>query len=203
MASVPSANVKSALIETMSDVCAGHFGLEIEADRSLPRAFEVLEAARGRVIADHLRTGMRDRLSSSAQSEKIQRRIAEIQLQLLSGANTAEQRTRLLEDLTATETQLEPLELSGHDRVARLNLPIHLTAFQAALSPDELFLEYVVGKDRSYVLAITKTSRNAYRLADIRTDPCSSKSVYGRTQIDSGFGGAGTRRRSSAVSTRS
>ena len=48
LANVPSTFSKTSLIATMSAIYVGHFVLAVEYMKDKPRAFEILERARGR-----------------------------------------------------------------------------------------------------------------------------------------------------------
>ena len=166
MANVPSASVKTSLIATMSDVYAAHFQLALESEHNLPRAFSGLESARGRVIADHLRTRPDKPTIHNVRALALERRIAAIQSNLLSSNKSYLERQKLLQELHETEFQLEPLRYVRDvgKRAPRLP-PVSLKQVQNGLRADELILEYVIGKDKSFVIAITQNTARSYDLS--------------------------------------
>jgi CHAT domain-containing protein len=177
MANVPSANIKASLISTMSSVYSAHFQLALEAEHNLPKAMSVLEDARGRVIADHLRTRPEKPTNHDPKIAALDRKIADIQLALMSPNNSRPAREKLLQQLHETEFQLEPL-VYAHDsgkRMPRLS-PMPLAEVQRGLATDEVVLEYVLGEEKSFVIAITKSNAHAYVLP---SEPTVRKFVEG------------------------
>jgi CHAT domain-containing protein len=165
MANVPSANIKASLIATMSSVYSAHFQLALEAEHNLPKAMTVLEDARGRVIADHLRTRPERPINHDGRVATLERRIADIQLGLMAPNNSRRAREKLLQQLHETEFQLKPL-IYAHDagkQTPRLS-PIPLAQVQRGLASDDVILEYVLGEEKSFVVAITKINAHAYEL---------------------------------------
>ena len=57
LASVPSPQVDGSLVGALSNIYIGHFSLAATKLRDIKEAYEVLETARGRSIADALRSG--------------------------------------------------------------------------------------------------------------------------------------------------
>jgi CHAT domain-containing protein len=165
MANVPSANVKTSLIATMSDVYSAHFQLALDEEHDLAKAFAILEAARGRAIADHLRTQPDRSITRNGRVAALERRIAEIQLNLLSSSKSRVEREKLLQELHETEFQLEPL-MFVHDTGKRTRQlpPVPLFQVQRGLTNDEVVLEYVLGEEKSFVIAITQTRIRSYEL---------------------------------------
>lgn len=164
MVNVPSAAVKSALIATMSRVYVGHFRLALTTQKNTPKAFQVLEQARGRVVADRLRARPLWAGEPSTTATAVEKRLADVQLQLISTSNNDE-RKRLMGELQAAEIELTPVELARYRKEFNINgRPVELSRLQQLLKADELLLEYVLDEPTSFCLAITHESVMPYTL---------------------------------------
>jgi len=168
LATAPSESVKASLIATMSEVYVADFRLALEQEHNLAKAFSILEQARGRVMADHLRSQVEGNFQSTPRAKELEQQIANTQLTLLSSPSNPVQRGELLEQLDETESELEPLEFA-HDSVRRPVhvAPISLNALENSLAPNELLVEYVLGSTSSFALAITRESAHAYPLQSL------------------------------------
>ncbi|MBI4473397.1 MAG: CHAT domain-containing protein [Acidobacteria bacterium] len=148
----------SSLIATLSEAYLGHFELAATKFSDPGKAYEIIEQARGRALADTLR-GKSESLSSSDEiSVRAQKDINRIQLALLH-ETSRHGRQSLLDQLFAAEQLLfrvrrttGPLK-PATDRPK----PIPLGTLQTSLGPDEMLLEYVLGQTQSYCLQITRT----------------------------------------------
>lgn len=165
LAKAPSASIERSLIATMSDVFVAQFELALNQDHNLARAFAIVENARSRVIAGHLRAANRASGVSTSRTKAIDAEIASIQLNLISSAHTAGERSRLLRTLDEAESELDAAQLDQNPRphLAR-SVPVPLASIQASMSPDELLLEYVVSDKASFALAVTRVTSRAYRI---------------------------------------
>ncbi len=150
--------LKSSLIETLSDAYVGHFELAATAFSDPAKAYEIVERARGRVLADTLR-GERETLTAAGgQTAEARKEITRIQSALLRETDRDE-RAQLLDKLFRAEQLLSPVRRTdsalspGGDR----SKPVPLATIENSLSPDEILLEYVLGKEQSYCLKITRT----------------------------------------------
>src|SRR5262249_50953619 len=150
--------LKSSLIATLSDAYVGHFELAANNLSDARKAFEIIEEARGRAIADTLRGDSESlSLSSDVLSIEANQEITRIQLALMHETNPTA-RESLLDQLFGVEQFLAPIPK------ARLPLqsptdqrkPVSLRTLQASLRADEMLLEYVLGESQSYCLRITR-----------------------------------------------
>lgn len=150
---------KTALITGADQLYAHHFGLLAEHFDDPEAAYNVVEQARGRAIADLL-------LSKSAVSSTalaIERHIANLRLRMASAESPTEiARLReaifLEEQKRAVNPDLTILHTS-HFR------PVPLQKLQNTLNPSEVLLEYVVAEPHSYVLVLTARSRRIVKLS--------------------------------------
>src|SRR5262249_3479330 len=119
LVNVTNRQIKSSLIASLSDAYLGHFKLAATKFSDPVKAYEIIEAARGRSVADSLQ-GESETLSSSDEiTREAQKEINRIQLLLLRETDT-EARQSLLEGLFAQELLLLPVR----------------TGARAILSPD-------------------------------------------------------------------
>jgi tetratricopeptide (TPR) repeat protein len=156
---VPSRQVESSLIATKSQLYLGHFGLAATKLRDTNKAYEVLETARGRSIADALRSQPVRTVRMDPITEGAQKEVTRIQLALLHETNR-NQRANLPERLFQAEQVLAP---AGEPKSRLQQAAMHarhvgLTTLRRSLQPDEKVLEYVLDEPSSFCLHITHTS---------------------------------------------
>lgn len=160
LVNVARRQLKSSLIATHSDAYVGHFALAATKFGDPGKAYEIIERARGRALADTLR-GDSENLSASSDEVSIdaQREISRIQIALMLEA-TPETRQSLLDQLFVQEQLLFPVRQlrSPISRDPDHRKPPPLYALQESLRPDEIVLEYVLGESESYCLQITRRS---------------------------------------------
>jgi len=149
--------LKGSLIATLSEAYLGHFELAATKFSTPGKAYQVIEQARGRSLADTLRGELESLSAGNETSLDAQREINRIQLALLHETNR-EGRQSLLDELFRVEQFLSParrkisLLNAGTDRLK----PIPLETLQGSISPNEMLLEYVLGDTQSYCLRITR-----------------------------------------------
>ena len=154
---VPSREIESSLIATQSQLYLGHFRLAVAEHRSAATAFRIIEKARGRSLADALRSPPMADPPPDATTAKARQDISRIQLALLHETE-ANKRRQLLDGLFEAE-QVATLtnapggalrSLAGHPQT------VQLTDLRSVLQPTEMILEYVLDEPRSYCLRITR-----------------------------------------------
>jgi CHAT domain-containing protein len=154
--SLPSREVESSLIATLSNVYLGHFTLAALTLKDTSRAFEILESARGRSIADQLRSGARIELPQNRITEGAERELSRLQVQLLHEISPAK-RSELSQRLFEVEQVLGP-EGGSRTAVQQATLratPSTLRDVQHSLNPDTAILEYVLDNPVSFCLYVT------------------------------------------------
>jgi CHAT domain-containing protein len=163
MANVPSRSSQARLVGVMSDLYAGHFVLVADRQSDPHEAFRVIEQARGRALADVLRTLPDD--SPSRKDDAHARAVSALQLRLMNAPNARERRG-LLDRLW----EVEQLATVPGPRLAapRTGLPSSgraaVTAVQKVLGPRETLLEYVLLPNQSYCLILTSRALRLVRL---------------------------------------
>src|SRR5439155_3364838 len=159
LVNVTRRQLKSSLIASLSDAYVEHFELAATEFSNPSKAYEVIEDARGRAIADTLRGELETLSSADEISTEAQQEINRIQLALLHGANR-EGRQSLLDRLFAAEQLLSPVPKPDSPLKAASNRRrvVPLRTVQASLRSEEMLLEYVLGKSQSYCLRISRTA---------------------------------------------
>ena len=159
LGSMPSRQVEGSLIGALSNIYVGHFSLAATKLKNTNEAYEVLETARGRTIADALRSEPVRPAPTDPITDDARKEVNRVQLALLHEANSS-QRANLLERLFQAEQVLAPVEQprSRLQQAAIRAQPVGLVTLQQSLRPDEVILEYVLDELRSYCLHITHTS---------------------------------------------
>lgn len=156
LVNVNARQLKGSLIATLSEAYVGHFELAATKFTDPRKAYEIVEEARGRSLADTLR-GESETLSSSDEiTVEAKREINRIQLALLHEPNRGG-RQSLLDQLFAAEQLLSRVRRnsSALNSATDRPKPVPLRTLQASLGPDEMLLEYVLGEKQSYCLQIT------------------------------------------------
>lgn len=157
LVSLPSRQVESSLIAMLSNVYLGHFQLAALKLRNVSMAFDVLESARGRAIADQLRSGMPIERLRNQEAEAAQKEISQLQIQLLHSTLPRERRS-LLERLFRADQMLGPEGETDTpmQKAALRGMPVGLRGIQRSLNSREAILEYVLDTPQSFCLYITR-----------------------------------------------
>ena len=157
LVNVNQRQLKGSLIATLSEAYLGHFELAAAKFSDPAKAYQVIEQARGRSLADTLRGESESLAAGNETSLDAQREINRIQLALLHETNR-DARQLLLDELFGVEQFLSParrnvaLLKSDTDRLK----PVPLASLQRAFARDEMLIEYVIGEAQSYCLRITR-----------------------------------------------
>src|SRR6185437_9993487 len=147
---------------SMSSIYLEHFRLA-QWMGNVDRAFQVIERVRGRFVASQMFL----RVQSGARSPiitKLQGEIAATQLQLMR-SDSSNSKSSYMEQLVSDERQLAfQLNEAGLRRRETLVKPASLKAVQAALTDDEVFVEYVLHQNDAFCLAATNNSTELIKL---------------------------------------
>ena len=149
----------------MSEIYVGHFQLAAGALRDIDKAFDIVERARGRAMADALRDQQRPSVDAISEQSPAQKEITDLQRQLRE-TTTSGERARLLDDLDEAEGHLASSEYERHEfeRLA-LSRPVALNDLRRSLAPDEVLLEYVLAEPHSFCLVVTRRGTTIQTLA--------------------------------------
>ena len=152
----PNSTVETSLLGAMSDIYVQHFRLAALSLKNVDEAFEIVEQARGRALADTLRSHKRRMEKNSAEENPAKAQIEDLQRQLRQ-MHTSEERAEFLDKLGVAEAMFANNEYE-HAQIRRLvpTRPVSLSEFQRSLRPDEIALEYVLASPNSFCLTITQ-----------------------------------------------
>ena len=164
LVNVSSSKGRSSLIGMMSDIYVGHFRLAVSSLHDMDEALRIVEHARGRVIAEDLRSRKVGSPQSGSSLGPAQAEVVDLQKQLWQH-HTSTERERLLDRLEEAEARVDNTE-EDHLRFNRLfpARPIDLAVLRHSLHPDEMLLEYVLADPASYCLAITGESAKVFEV---------------------------------------
>jgi CHAT domain-containing protein len=136
-----------------SEIYTGHFRLVADRLNDPVKAYDIIERARGRAVADVLRTLPEDAPEDASTASDYARAIARLQVRLMRAQASVERR-QLLDQL---------FEAEQRSRVRAAGPPVGLLigrqrasarTLQQALARNELVLEYVLTEPNSYCLVI-------------------------------------------------
>lgn len=151
--------VQSRLVGGMDDVFVSRIRLEGARGSDAGRMYTAIEDARGRALLQLLVNRPLALQPRSQELRQGERRISDLQRRLLQ---TTDRRTRqrLLDQIFAAEELLAPASTAFFNRSTRTGTRTapRISALQAALHPDEVFVEYALTAPASYALIVTRGS---------------------------------------------
>jgi CHAT domain-containing protein len=167
LVNVPSIQAKSALISAMSNIYVAHFALALNQLKNPEKAFHILEAARGRTIADIIRgSPLKQSTPRSFEGARaVEREISQLQI-LLPTVNKPSERKELLDKLFIAEQSLAqtPDHTNRLLKTKTRSQPVPLKTLQRGLKADELVLEYVLSDPESTCLVVSRDQVKAVTL---------------------------------------
>ncbi len=168
LANVPSTFSKTSLIATMSAIYVGHFVLAVEYLKDKPRAFEILERARGRAAADIIRSHSVKPPNANARTRALEKQISQIQTSLqFTNLNNKNDRETLLDQLWRVKEELNsiPEPRTRFQELTIYSRTVTLEELHQVLRPDEVLLEYVLSEPSSYCIVIARNTFDILPLA--------------------------------------
>jgi len=188
LVNMPSSPARSSLIAVMSRVYMGQFKLAASRPGGVARAFEIIETARGRSVADSLRFGAHRPGDAPSAAEL---KIIGVQRRIRSSRTPAEMR-RLLFELERVELELAGFESprnrkSFQDMALLGSKPVPLNFLERQLAPDEAILEYVLDEPSSYCIEIRRTGSSIHSLEGKRTIEAAVDAVVGAIKRKEAF----------------
>ncbi|HEX5483317.1 MAG TPA: CHAT domain-containing protein [Terriglobia bacterium] len=150
---VPGAYTESSLLSVMSATYLGDFKLAVDQDDP-GTAFDTIERARGRTVADMLVSRASDPPPVKMDTA-LADQVADLQAHLLKAADEKES-SRLMASLVEDEQEIGYIN-DGLDPDQRhvTTHPVELSAAQRSLLPGEAVLEYVLADPVSFCLAFS------------------------------------------------
>jgi CHAT domain-containing protein len=157
----PKVVTKGALITAMGEIFNEHFALVAERLNDVPKAYEILERARGRATTDGLRTGSS---GNPEQDRGIDRQVARLRLDLLK-TKSAPEIKRIRDEIFVAE-QSRWISTTANRFTSDSQPAEPLENIQSSLDQDEALLEYVLASPQSYCLLVTQKEARIVPLPD-------------------------------------
>jgi CHAT domain-containing protein/Tfp pilus assembly protein PilF len=196
---IGSQDLRSSFFATVQNYYSFYVDLLMRLHKQQPtagydgQALQVSERGRARSLLETLaeanadiRQGIEPALLERERS--LQRRLnatAQQQMKLLAGSHTDEQAAAIARDVEAVTTEFQQVEADIRQKstgYAALTQPQPLTVKEiqtSVLDSDTLLLEYSLGKDKSYLWAVTPTSISSYELPNRDRIEALAREVYG------------------------
>lgn len=164
LVNAPSSQVKSSMVSAFSRIYVAHFRLAWEQLHDGPKAFQIIESARGRVLLDSIRYAQRSPSTSSP--PLAESRIAQLQRTLIQRNLSTAEAKRVLGELDDAYDQLSTSQFAQERKeVAVLrHSPLTLPALMRVLGPRQVFVEYVLDRKASYALEVSNGGMCVHRL---------------------------------------
>jgi CHAT domain-containing protein len=164
LVNAPSSRVKSSMIGSMSEIYLGHFRLAWNHLHDGPKAFRIIESARGRALVDSL--GSPEKFGTQVQKSPAEEEISRLQRTLLHARLNANNTRRVLAQLDAAYDKAFPAEYEGNRKeVGQLKRQsVSLDALRRQLRPGEMFVEYVLDAKTSYAMEVTRSGLTIHSL---------------------------------------
>lgn len=162
----PTSRHKVSMIAALSDIYVGHFRLAVSQLHDNAKAFQIIETARGRALADSMRYARQS--PASAGTSAAENQIATIQKRLReSPVSPAETKLQLAKLDRLYDEQLAPVEYerSRAEMTIARRPPVSIPMLQRSLAPGEVLIEYVLDNGTSsQALEITRTTLRVHAI---------------------------------------
>jgi CHAT domain-containing protein len=156
----PTSRHKVSMIAALSDIYVGHFRLAVSQLHDDTKAFEIIETARGRALADSMRYARGS--PASAGTSAAEQQIAAVQKRLRESPVSPSETKVLLARLDRLyDEQLAPVEYERSRAEMRIasRPPVSIPILQRSLAQGEVLVEYVLDSSGgSHALEITHTT---------------------------------------------
>lgn len=149
----PSAYARSTLVAATSDIYLRHFVLAA-AENNVPKAFRIVERARGRSVDDLLWRRPSEKPNTHIESSA-QRQITSLQVQLIR-SDSPKLREELLSKLFEAEQKMA-LAVTNASKPYAVQHPAPIRSVQHVLLRNEVLLEYVLSDPESYCIVLSRT----------------------------------------------
>ena len=149
---------KTALITKAGTLYSNHFALIADHFDNPSEAYNIVERARGRAIADLLISGP----TTSEKGLETERQISRLRLALMTARSTDQ--IRSIRDRIFLAEQYRAVN-RGLTILSKNFQPVDVPKVQKSLAQSEAILEYVLAEPTSYCLVITSGANHIVRLA--------------------------------------
>lgn len=158
--STTNPRAESNLVSANSQIFVKHFQLAAEDLKSVDDAYHVVESARGRATIDALRGAFP---ASGAGALGIEQKLSHLRRQVAT-ASSERDRLQLNNAIFRTEQERWTTEVKLDEVAPRAAEILPLKDVRARLHPNEIVLEFVLGEQKAYCLAITSASARTVTL---------------------------------------
>jgi CHAT domain-containing protein len=164
LVNAPSSQIKSSMVSAFSRIYVAHFRLAWEQEHEGTKAFQIIESARGRVLLDSLRHAGRSPSADTVSPAEI--RIAQLQRTLIQSSLSTAEAKRILGQIDDAYDELSASQFAQERKeVAVLrHPPLFLPGLIRLLTPHQVFLEYVLDRDVSYAIEVSKAGMQVHQL---------------------------------------
>jgi CHAT domain-containing protein len=165
----PSSRVRSSMIGSMSEIYLGHFRLAWNYMHDGPKAFQIIENARGRALLATL--GSLEKFDSQIERSPPEIQITTLQSKLLHSRLSPNETRRLLVQLDRAYDNEFPLLADQNPQRPIQTKPVSLDYLRKQLGRGGTLVEYVLDATKSYAMEVTNTGLTIH-------------SLRGRSEID-------------------
>jgi tetratricopeptide (TPR) repeat protein len=173
LTSSPTPGVERLLLADLSDVYSGYFISLVQQGRNA-EAFTIIEKAHGRIETQSLEHHAATAPHAPNGSEQ---RITQLNIRLIHSDDPAV-RAEIEQRIYQTELEMDTPRLASLTSIR----PVSLEDLQRHLEKGELLLEYVLGDQSSYVMAIMQRTASSYSLPgkkNLETRPAQYRQAIG------------------------
>ena len=153
----PTSRVKSSMIGSMSEIYLGHFRLAWTHLHDGPKAFQIIESARGHALVGTL--GLPDKLNLRDKPSPAEAEISRLQKILLHSRLDPKATERVLAQLDRAYDNAFPADFEQNRKEVGFfhGQPPSVNAISRQLHPGEILIEYVLDAKTSYAMAVSNT----------------------------------------------
>jgi CHAT domain-containing protein len=161
----PTSRVKSSMIGSLSEIYLGHFRLAWTHLHDGPKAFQIIESARGHALVGTL--GSPDKLNLRDKPSPAEAEISRLQKILLHSRLDSKATERVLAQLDRAYDNAFPADFEQNRKEVGFvhGQPTSVDALSRQLRPGEILIEYVLDAKTSYAMAVSNTGLAIHSLA--------------------------------------
>ena len=163
LVNAPSSRVTSSMIANLSEIYLGHFRLAWNELHDGPKAFAIIESARGRALLGTL-SSTAQTVHSQTDRSPAEMEIARLQSELLHSHLTPKETKQVLAQLDHAYDSSASLQPGDERRQAGGTTPVSIGAVKRQLAPGETLVEYVLDAKTSYAMEISASGLAVHSL---------------------------------------
>ena len=160
----PSSRTKSSMIGSLSDIYLGHFRVAWNYLHDGPKAFRIIESARGRALVNTLSSS--ERIETQVEISSADAAISRLQKTLLHQRLDPSSTQKVLAQLDRAYDNAYPSEYKKNRKEMEIiqRQPVSLDGLRRQLRPGEVFVEYVLDAKCSYAIQVTNLGLTIHSL---------------------------------------